>query len=86
MKFETHMPPRFRGDVELDVSKYKLSHGCAPRGRGLWAFCPASRYDESDYTDHCFFASGTYSEAVRALKENLRERRGHVEARWVVCS
>lgn len=53
---------------EVRTSKYKFSHGKAPRGFGGWAF--------SDGSHDCelFWHYGTYSEAKKAAQNHFNTK------------
>lgn len=52
-------------DVHFSTREYLSAHGKAPRGRGQWAFCPANRYDSSNYLDFVKWFGSSYAEAKR---------------------
>lgn len=62
--------------LQVTARPYERAHGRAPRGRGSWAFAPATNwtaYDaEVDY-DAVRFFNGTYTEARAAAVASFTE-------------
>ena len=60
--------------VKVYEMNYRLAHKHAPRGRGLWSFCPTNRYQADNYLDFVKVFSGPYSlarnQAVKHFQAN----------------
>lgn len=49
--------------IEFNDSEYRWTYGKAPKGLGTWAF---------KFEGHEFFAHGTYAEAKKACKNEIK--------------
>lgn len=62
--------------ISFETLPYEIEHGCSPRGRGSWAFCPFHKRNASDYLDFTLFSpSMTFTEAKRWAKTKVAELR-----------
>lgn len=58
-------------DVEFITRYFEMEHNRQPRGYGSWAFCPASKYNSSDYLKFVTWKSGMYSAVKREAAEHF---------------
>jgi hypothetical protein len=52
--------------TKIETEKYFGAYLKQPKGFGRWAFCPSKQWNTPDYLEHCFWFTGTYSEAKKA--------------------
>lgn len=55
-----------RQRVLFSTREYESNHGARPRGRGLWGFIVADKWNANNYLDYVKWFPGTYGEAKRA--------------------
>lgn len=63
--------------IEFNDSEYRYEDGCAPKGYGYWGFA---------YEGYEFWTTGTYTEAKKACRKDVKEHapkdyHGYVEVK-----
>lgn len=59
--------------VEVTTRDYYAAHGKQPRGTGSWAFCPASKYNLTNYLDFTWWFHGCpYATAKRQAQARAK--------------
>lgn len=59
--------------IDFDATPYELTHGCTPRGRGHWDFCPFHLLNDANRRDHVIaFWDMTLGEAKKQAAEHIR--------------
>jgi hypothetical protein len=61
---------------------YEREHGCKPRGRGSWAFCPWAKHNAHDYLLHTIFSPGgmTLTQAKKWARLHASDSRSPLAA------
>lgn len=53
------------------TSAFVASHRKQPRGFGFWMFCPADKWNATNYVDYCKSYSGEYRDALQRAKRDF---------------
>lgn len=69
--------------IEFLTDEYEFSHGCAPRGRGSWAFAE-DRNAHACSQQILWSPSMTYPEAKKWARDELKRRNLRADALWVL--